>query len=208
MSKNFILSFCVLFSITIYSQALKMEEIMKGNTFIGEQPENPRWSLDGQKVYFDWNPKNELGTSTYFWKNGLSKPELASATDAAFSKLDFKKSSNPDLYYYIDKGRLFSYSLKTKTAKKLYQHSSPISNLQTSSETGILYFSQNENLFQLNTNEGSVIQLTNFKKGKGEDVTTEKESFLKSQQQELFQFVRDQDALKKMDFSQSESYKI
>ena len=60
---------------------------MKGNTFIGAQPENERWSLDGQKVYFDWNPNNELGTSTYFWKNGLSKPELASPNEAAFSKL-------------------------------------------------------------------------------------------------------------------------
>jgi hypothetical protein len=25
-----------------------------------------RWSLDGKKVYFEWNPNNELGTDTYF----------------------------------------------------------------------------------------------------------------------------------------------
>jgi hypothetical protein len=31
---------------------------MKGNAFIGVSPENERWSLDGQKVYFDWNPMN------------------------------------------------------------------------------------------------------------------------------------------------------
>ena len=167
MNKKIILSICVLFSITIQSQTLKMEEIMKGNAFIGVQPENERWSLDGQKVYFDWNPNNELGTSTYFWKNGLSKPELATATDAAFSKIDFKKSSNPDLYYYIDKGRLFSYSLKTKTSKKLYQQSSPISGLQMGAEPGVLYFRQNENLFQCNTNQGTIIQLTNFRRGKG-----------------------------------------
>ena len=207
MNKKIILSFFVLFSVAAQSQTLNMEEIMKGNSFIGVQPENERWSLDGQKVYFDWNPTNELGNSTYFWKNGLSKPELATASDAAFSKIDFKKSSNPDLYYYIDKGRLFSYSLKTKTVKKLYQQSSPISGLQMGSEAGVLYFRQNENLFQFNTNQGSIIQLTNFKRGKGEDKTTEKESFLKSQQQELFQFVRDQEALKNWNLSKSKTTK-
>ena len=207
MTRKIILSFCVLFSIAVQSQALKLEEIMKGNAFIGEQPENQRWSLDGQKIYFDWNPNNELGNRTYFWKNGLSKPELADQNEAAFSKLDFKKSSNPDLYYYVDKGRLFSYSLKTKKSKKLYQQSSPISGLQIGAEAGVLYFRQNENLFQFNSNEGSVIQLTNFRKGKGEDTSKEQESFLKTQQKELFQFVRDQDALKKWNLANSKATK-
>ena len=36
---------------------------MKGDAFVGPQPENPRWSLDGQKVYFEWNPKSEPGSS-------------------------------------------------------------------------------------------------------------------------------------------------
>ncbi|CAM4183187.1 S9 family peptidase [Flavobacterium weaverense] len=207
MTRKIILSFCVLFSITVQSQALKLKEIMKGNAFIGEQPENQRWSLDGQKIYFDWNPNNELGNRTYFWKNGLSKPELADQNEAAFSKLDFKKSSNPDLYYYVDKGRLFSYSLKTKKSKKLYQQSSPISGLQIGAEAGVLYFRQNENLFQFNSNEGSVIQLTNFRKGKGEDTSKEQESFLKTQQKELFQFVRDQDDLKKWNLANSKATK-
>ena len=207
MNKNIILVISILFAMTIQSQTLKLEEIMKGNAFIGVQPENERWSLDGQKVYFDWNPTNELGTSTYFWKNGMSKPELAAATDAAFSRIDFKKSSNPDLYYYIDKGRLFSYSLKTKTSKKLYQQSSPISGLQMGAEAGVLYFRQNENLFQFNTNQGTIIQLTNFRRGKGEDNVAEKDSFLESQQKELFQFVRDQEALKKWNLAKAKTVK-
>ena len=197
MNKLITAIIAIFFSISAQSQSLKLEEIMKGNAFIGVQPENERWSLDGQKVYFDWNPNNDLGTSTYFWKKGFLQPELASASEAAFSRLDFKKSSNPDLYYYIDKGRLFSYSLATKTTKKLYQQSSPISNLQVSAEAGILFFRQGENVFQFNSKEGSIIQITNFRKGKGEDATSDKESFLKNQQSQLFQFVRDQEALKK-----------
>ena len=208
MNKIITVAITVFFSISAQSQTLKLEEIMKGNTFIGVQPENERWSLDGQKVYFDWNPNNELGTSTYFWKNGLSKPELASPNEAAFSKLDFKKTTNPDLYYYIYIGRLFSYSLKSKISKKLYQQSSPIANLQMGSVPGVLYFRQNENLFQFNTNEGSIIQITNFRKGKADEKeATEKESFLKSQQTELFQFIKDQEALKKWNLAKSKTTK-
>ena len=197
MCNKLFLSLCVLFSVIIHGQSLKLEEIMKGNTFIGEQPENERWSLDGQKIYFDWNPNNDLGTSTYYWKKGLSKPELTSPIEAAFSKLDFKKTSNPDLFYYVDKGRLFSYSIKNQVSKKLYQQTNPISNLQIGVALGVLHFRQNDNAFEFNTNEGSVIQLTNFRKGKADEVAKEKDSFLKTQQKELFQFVRDDDALKK-----------
>ncbi len=197
MNKNVILFLCMLFSVTINSQTLKLEEIMKGNAFIGLQPENERWSIDGQKVYFDWNPYNELGNSTYFWKKGMSKPELAPASEALFSRLDLRKSSNPDMYFYLDKGRLYSYSLKNKVSKKLFQHSSPISNLQVSATAGLLFFRQNDNIFQYNINEGSLIQLTNFRKGKADEVASQKETFLKTQQEELFQFVRDQEALKK-----------
>jgi hypothetical protein len=39
---------------------------MKGDEFIGSQPTSGRWSLDGKKVYFEWNPNNELGTDTIF----------------------------------------------------------------------------------------------------------------------------------------------
>ena len=203
MNKVSTVFIAIFFSIFGQSQSLKLEEIMKGNTFIGVSPENERWSLDGQKVYFDWNPNNELGTNTYFWKNGLTKPELASADEAAFSKLDFKKTTNPDLYYYINQGRLFSYDVKSKVSKKLYQQNSPIANLQMGSVPGVLYFRQNENLFQFNTNEGSIIQITNFRKGKSDEKATEKESFLKSQQTELFQFIKDQEALKKWNLAKS-----
>jgi len=41
--------------------ALKLDEIMKGNEFIGFQPENIRWSIDGKTILFDWNPNNEPG---------------------------------------------------------------------------------------------------------------------------------------------------
>ena len=75
MNKKLILVIGVLFSITIQSQTLKLEEIMKGNTFIGVPPENERWSLDGQKVYFEWNPNNELCESRV--EKSIKKKEIS-----------------------------------------------------------------------------------------------------------------------------------
>ena len=207
MKKYMLVLVAVLFATEIQSQSLKLEDIMKGDAFIGVSPSNAIWSLDGKKIYFEWNPNNEWGTSTYFWKKGIFKPELATPKEAAFSKLDFKKSETSDLAYYIDKGVLFSYAIKSKTIKKLYQHSNPVSNLQLGFEDGTLFFEQNENLFKFNTNEGSIVQMTNFKSGKEKEKDLDKESFLKTQQKELFQFIRDQEAKKKWKDDKSKSVK-
>ncbi|WP_230406376.1 hypothetical protein [Flavobacterium fluviale] len=138
MTKNiFILTFLFL-SHFGNSQNLKLEEIMKGESFIGNQPTNGRWSLDGKKVYFEWNPKDELGASTFYWQKGMSTPEKASPKEAVFSRLDFKTKSGSDLVYYLDNGSLFSYSIQSKTIKKLIQQSSKLSNLQLGASWSII----------------------------------------------------------------------
>jgi acetyl esterase/lipase len=191
----FIIVFLTL-TLTGQSQNLKLEEIMKGDEFIGSQPTSGRWSLDGKKIYFEWNPNNELGTDTYFWDKSMIKPQLTSSQEAAFSKLDFKSKPNTDIAYYIDKGALYSYSIKNKTIKKLLQQSIPISNLQLGKNNGVLFFIQNANILKFDTKQGTLVQVTNFQKGKEKEKEEEKESFLKNQQKELFQFIRDQEAKK------------
>jgi acetyl esterase/lipase len=207
MNKLLVVLMCIAFSTASQGQKLQLEEIMKGDVFIGVQPEATRWSLDGKKVFFEWNPNNELGTSTYFWEQGFTKPKLATPVEAKFSKLDFKEETISDLVYYIDKEAFFSYSKKSKTAKKVYQSSDPISNLQLGFEDGILFFEQNGNLFKYNAKEGSILQISNFKRGKGNDAEIDKDSFLKNQQKELFLFIQDQEAKKKWNEAKSKSVK-
>lgn len=169
---------------------------MKGDAFVGPQPENPRWSVDGQRIYFEWNPKNEPGSSTYFWKKGMKAPVLAEDNEANLSHQNYIPNSDKSAFYYVENGALYSYDTKTTKRSKLFQQGSPVSNLQLGSK-GIVFFEQNGNMFRLNANEGSLVQLTNFKKGKEEDKSPASETFLDKQQKELFQYVRDQDAKKK-----------
>jgi dipeptidyl aminopeptidase/acylaminoacyl peptidase len=207
MTKNiFILAFLI-FSITGTSQNLKLEEIMKGDSFIGNQPTNGRWSLDGKKVYFEWNPKNELGTSTYSWQKGASNPVLVEPKEAVFSKFDFKRKPASDIVFYTNKGGLYSYTISTKATKKLYQQNTPISNLALGSQLGVVFFEQNENIFKYNSKEGTLLQITNFSKGNKKEKTPEKDTFLKEQQKELFQFINDKEAKKQWNMAKSKAVK-
>ncbi|CAA9201186.1 S9 family peptidase [Flavobacterium collinsii] len=207
MTKNiFILAFFTL-AISGNSQTLKLEEIMKGESFIGNQPTYGRWSLDGKKVYFEWNPTNDLGASTYSWQKGAVKPVLVEPKEAAFSKLDFKRKPTSDVVYYSDKGGLYSYSISTKTVKKILQQSTPVSNVELGSAEGTVFFEQNDNIFKYNAKEGTVLQITNFTKGVKKEKTPEKDSFLKTQQKELFQFIRDAAAKKQWNLAKSKAVK-
>jgi dipeptidyl aminopeptidase/acylaminoacyl peptidase len=123
----------------------------------------------------------------------MKTPQKASKEAAKFSKLRMLEREGTGIYYFVDKGQLFSYSIKDKKTQKIYQHSVPVSSLQIGKELGVLFFKQSDNLFKFDTKLGSLVQLTNFRKGKSDDKPKEKESFLKEQQKELFQFLRDQE---------------
>lgn len=197
-------SFFLFFLIqAVFSQALSLSEIMKGDDFIGHQPDNHRWALDGSVVYFDWNPKNEIGNSTYFWKKGMKSPELLQK-DILFTEEKFENQKQFNEVYYTQNGNLFSYDKKSKAHKKVIIASGRISNVHRSNHPKQIFFEQNSNIFQLNLNDFSMIQLTNFKQGK-ETEKKEKDNFLISQQKELFQFVNDQEAQKEWNKSKSGS---
>ncbi|WET04174.1 prolyl oligopeptidase family serine peptidase [Flavobacterium sp. YJ01] len=207
MTKNIFTAAFLFLSLLGNAQELKLEEIMKGESFIGNQPTNGRWSLDGKKVYFEWNPKDELGPSTFYWQKGMSKPEIVSPKEAAFSQQDFKTKPGSDLVYYLDNGSLFSYSIQSKTTKKLIQQSSRLSNLELGAQDGVLFFVQNENIFRYDTKAGTILQITNFNKGIKKEIKPDTESFLAKQQNELFQFIRDKEAKKQWNLDKSKAVK-
>jgi hypothetical protein len=73
--------------------------------------------LDSKKVYFEWNQNNDLGPSTYFKLEWIVS-QLVTSTEAAFSKVDFKLKPESEIAYYIDKGAVYAYTIKSKTNKK------------------------------------------------------------------------------------------
>ena len=203
--RSFFLSFFLFTSIALYAQTLSLSEIMKGDEFIGHQPENHRWSIDGSTVYFDWNPKNEKGSSTYFWKKGMKSPEIFTG-DEYFTQVYFDNQKEFEIHYYIKSGVLYGYDKQTKTHKKIIQSTQGISNITRSNQPNILFFQQNRNLYRLDIDAFSMIQLTNFTSSKSSETKLE-DTFLSQQQKELFQFLKDQEAKKEWNKAKSENSK-
>lgn len=205
--KYFFTTVIFIFSATLFSQNLQLEEIMKGNEFIGQQPSNQRWSVDGKTIYFDWNPKNEIGDKTYYWQQGFSEPKLLPQSEFNFSDIQFQGQEKFDVVYYTNQGALFSYNKKTKENKIIYQTTSNINSIQRSANPNIIYFQQNRNVFQLNVVNFQLIQLTNFKNGTASSENS-KDNFLSLQQKELFQFVNEENAKTDWNKKQSEENKL
>ena len=189
----FFLSFFLFNFTSFQSQNLKLEDIMKGNAFIGHQPENPRFSFDGDRIYFDWNPNNEIESSTYFYsKNG--QPTKCETSLEEESQLNYLYNKAHNLVFFVKGQAIYKRAFGSQTAHKIFQISGRISNLTLAHDEKSMYFKLNENIFQFFLNEGKLIQLTNFgKKEKAEKESAEK-SFLDIQQEDLFQYIKDQKA--------------
>ena len=187
--KKYCCFFLLLFIFFGNAQNLRLEDIMKGNEFIGHQPDNHRWSIDGQTVLFDWNPNNEIGNSTYFWNASLRTPQKVTTSNPIYD-LDFMAAQKDyHVVYYTNQGVLYAYAKSTKKTKKVIQLADRINSVERSNNPDIIFFQQNRNVYQFNTKDFSIVQLTNFKSGKENKASKEEDSFLKSQQKELFQFI-------------------
>jgi len=182
--------------LTSISQNLRLEDIMKGDEYVGHQPSNHRWSRDGNTVFFDWNPNNEFGSSTYFWKEGMAKPEILPLDRMSETEIPISKDNDTDVQYYVKNGSIYKYSSGTKKISKVYVTSERISGFSQSTDNEKLYFRKDDNLYSFDVNDASVVQLTNFRKTKKAD-RPEKETFLIQQQKELFSFIQDKNARKK-----------
>ncbi|MFM7894497.1 MAG: DPP IV N-terminal domain-containing protein, partial [Flavobacterium sp.] len=112
-----------------------------------------------------------------------------------------------DVVYYTNQGVLYAHTKSTKKIKKVIQLADRINSVERSANADVIFFQQNRNVYQFNTKDFSIVQLTNFKSGKENKASKEEDSFLKNQQKELFQFVRDEEASSKWYAEKSKSKK-
>jgi dipeptidyl aminopeptidase/acylaminoacyl peptidase len=207
MLRILILFCCFLSLFSVQGQTLKLEDIMKGYDFIGHPPSNPRWGVDEKTLYFEWNPLNEKGNSTYFWNANLQKPEkLPENRLYEASAFDVNQQGNETMYF-IWNGILFSHTKKTNRYQKIIHTSSPLSNLVKLNNPNTFSFQMNGNLFVWNAISSSLEQVSNFKSG---DQKPEKSdtNFLEKQQRELFTYIQDHQSNKEWQKAKNEKAKV
>ncbi len=191
MTKKIFFSFlgiCIVF-ISSFSQELKLEEIMKGNEFIGHQPENVVWSPDNLTIYFRWNKNNEITAPYYSYHLKTKKVEKLNNEKISLLPIKgFLSDKSNKLILYKNGEAIIHWN--EGNPKIIYQSSKYYSIHSILDENRFIIQEENQ-LYLFHINSNRFIQIINFKKGT-EDRKTEK-SFLEKQQIELFDFVKEND---------------
>lgn len=168
---------------------LDLKQIMTGNDFIGNSPESFNWSLDGQFIYFYWNPENNVGSSLYQFD--LKSKQYRKLIDSVAVKAVFYDPSQANYPQQVmsDEGVLWSVDRKDGSRKTHIQTTNGIYNVQRTSNPDIVVFQQNNQVYSYQLKTGVMQQLTNFLTASSEKVKKDS-TFLERQQSELFEFVQ------------------
>lgn len=172
---------------------LDLKQIMSGTDFVGQSPESFHWSLDGQSVYFYWNPDNQLGSSLYQFD--LKSEQYHKLSDSMAVNVVFYDPSQAAFPQQVmsDEGVLWSIDKKDGSRKIHLQTTNGIFNLQRTSNPDIVVFQQGNQVYSCELKSGSVHQITNFS-ATSSGKTKKDSTFLEQQQAELFEYVRTKNA--------------
>ncbi|MBV8255347.1 MAG: S9 family peptidase [Chitinophaga sp.] len=205
MRKWFLPAIIFLSAHTAYAQLspLTVDKIMRDPKWMGTSPDRVFWGTDNQTVYFNWNPDQAMADSLYFIHTKDINPHKTVAADRALLNARKNGTYNADrsLLAYSLYGDI--YLMETKTGKVIRvtnttaQEYAPvfINNSQA------VAFKQGGDFYAWNRNDGSISQLTNFKFSAAPPAVkpdlekgNAQEKWLKAQQLELLEVIRDKKA--------------
>lgn len=184
----FVIFFLIFSNLSLAQFPFDLQTIMKGNEFIGHQPENPRWSWDSKTLFFDWNPTNNPGNSIYFWEEGMAGPMLLPAERYHETFLCDADQAAFKIRFYIRENALYSFNTELKKHTLHYKTNEQIFNLQRVNNPNKVYFQQGMALFCFDLFSGSTVQIVQFVKSSKE--SDQEPSFLEKQQDSLFEIIR------------------
>lgn len=192
----------VIFSLLTFSAAaqqlapLSVEKIMRDQKWIGVSPSGYRWSSDSKTVFFEWNPEGK-DTVGYYALDGSSAKVRKVDKKLVEKAVGMVYEYNKDHSWGIAEkgGDIYAYEVKNRQSLRLTNTIDYESNPRFLLN-GNVVFQREGNIFELNINRGDLRQLTNFKKGQSaitdKVAPGDRDSWLKEQQLELFEVIKDQ----------------
>ncbi len=176
---------------------------MTGNEFIGHQPENIRWSLDGESILFDWNRYNQPGNSTYAYS--IQNEQIDSITPEFYATgNEFSNEKIHPIEIYSWQGNLYRYNRSNKQTEIVLKSTSYIRNIQRDVDGSCAFFQDGMGFYVYCIEERSIKQLVVFKEG----VATKEveKNYMEKKELELFQFLQDQELASNWRKEQDESW--
>ena len=146
---------------------LTVDKIMRDPKWIGSSPSSPQWSADGQFLYFNWNPTNDIADSIYYVSPNNKVPVKASPlmTQQFNSTGNFNFNKFRNAYVYSKDNDVIYTDIKSGITKKITETNDIESNPRFSFNDTRVVYTRNQNLYAWEINTGETIQLTNIRTG-------------------------------------------
>ncbi|WP_343303338.1 prolyl oligopeptidase family serine peptidase [Chitinophaga niabensis] len=199
--KKILLPFAGLFLSTLtYAQTLTVEKIMRDPKWIGTSPDNLKWSVDGKTVYFNWNPEKAMGDSLYAITLSKHTPVKTNAADRilinARSSGQYNKAHTQLVYTYY--GDIYLQEVATGKETRITHTAETETQVDFAMQDTRILFRRNRNLFTWDIKTGLIEQFTDFVQGakpvERKEKLSAQDQFLKNQQLELMQVLKDKKA--------------
>ena len=177
------------------SSDLTIEQIMKGEDFVGSLPTRIGWSDNSQFIYFNWNPDNDTIASKHGVDINTKEIEQLSFDQQKLLTSPGEYTKDHSWKVYEKNGDLFLMSAQTYDIQQITNTLNRESNPQFSGdETAVIYEADN-NLFRWDMESGATTQLTDFKKEKPKkSSTSEEEEWLERDQLAMFDILAERKA--------------
>src|SRR5699024_7557054 len=146
---------------TNFSSDLKLEEIMQGEDWIGDSPTNPRWSLDGKTLYFQWKQASDSLKTWYAVEAGKTDLRYASITEKQWLQASSPVYSQDRRWaVYQQHGDIFLYDVRSKKKKQITHTTERESNPIFIKNDTEVAFRRGNDLYSLSLSEGGITQLS------------------------------------------------
>lgn len=177
---------------------LSVEKIMQDPSWMGTFPSDIRWDEDSESIYFQYNADNDPSDSLY--KIDLDNTDRTEKLSWQEKKQlipfygSYNKSKTKKLV--AEDGKIVLYDLRKGDQKELLELDGRLSGLDFLADEKFISFSFDNNAYLYNLNTGSLDKLTNLNEGKApkdkkEEKLSEKDQWVKQENLELLQVVRE-----------------
>jgi hypothetical protein len=148
---------------------LTLEEIMKGDGFVGYQPQTPFFLPDGN-VLFVWQAQSDNEEYTYIWES--KRNALRKASD---QELDYLPTQQPDWHssnrhcVYVVNDKIYFWILNQAKPSLVYKSLLPILDIYTVNNPNVIYLLREDVITKIDIRSMYVEDVLIFKESSSTD---------------------------------------
>jgi dipeptidyl aminopeptidase/acylaminoacyl peptidase len=206
--------------------ALTIDNIMRGPALVGYEPSQVRWSADSERIYFQWKQaadKEDAPLDTYVVNRDGSGRRKLSGEEARLTPpamgggrgggAEADTSKDKRLTVYARDGDIFVSDNTTGKGRQITKTIEVESDPHFLPDGRRIYFTRSNNLYVMSLDTGLLVEMTDIRAAEtpggrggrgaaataattGEQRGTESQEYLKKEQKELLEVVRERSALR------------